>query len=626
MVKKIGLIISASNFEHQKDTIRAIHAKLKAMGGYALYVFTGYGLYLNEGVYDRGEATIYRLIDEVPLDGCIIDGNLGTEKMYSPIMDKLKKKKIPFIANNFGSGEASSVIMDGYKAVCQLMEHLILKHNCTKINLVCPIGIDRINTDTIRGYKEVLEKYNIPIDERRISVRTVSLNDGKGLLKRFEEEGTRDADAVICVHDVHSIGLCLELEEQGLKAPDDLIVCCLIRSTNSMAFRPDISGADRVDGRIAEISFELLLELMEGKDVPHINYYDGEVYFGRSCGCSDVQDDNVDKKYQQLVLAKIEAGNQIRQMMQYNESLDEVSSLDELMDNLQDMYNGLKCPQFFMCMNKGAIDFVSSDREYVYPGNGKPFDAVMHVVRGYTDETGDIKNEIVPVGKLIPVEVKEGDLILIYPIHHLEEIYGYLVFINEYLPIDIYNYRICHESIASSMDNLHRQMVLRKSVDMLEQLHMQDALTGLHNRYAWVRFCNDYTSKAAYCVAYMDMDGLKIINDNFGHHAGNIAIQTTANAIKKVARENDLVTRCGGDEFQVLSTNTDVEFWNGLQKVINDEIDRQIEEQKLPYTFGVSYGYCICDKKNMLAFEECCDRADALMYENKKMRKAGKIQ
>ena len=151
---------------------------------------------------------------------------------------------------------------------------------------------------------------------------------------------------------------------------------------------------------------------------------------------------------------------------------------------------------------------------------------------------------------------------------------------------------------------------------------MHDALTGLHNRYAWVRFCGDYTSKGAYCVAYMDMDGLKGINDTHGHEAGNMAIKTSAEAIKKAMRENDLVARLGGDEFLVLSFNVDAAFWENVQKVINDEIDRQIIAKKLPYHFGMSFGYCISNSDNCISFEECRKTADSLMYADKKKRKA----
>ena len=147
-------------------------------------------------------------------------------------------------------------------------------------------------------------------------------------------------------------------------------------------------------------------------------------------------------------------------------------------------------------------------------------------------------------------------------------------------------------------------------------------------KWSWKTYisCEDYTDKDAYCVVFMDMDGLKKINDAYGHDAGNVALKITADVIKKAAHENDLVTRCGGDEFQVLSSSVDINFWESMQQNINDEIDRQIAEQKLPYVFSVSFGYCISDKENQLTFEECCDKADTLMYANKKERKAERVE
>jgi len=475
--------------------------------------------------------------------------------------------------------------------------------------------------DSVQGYRDTLQKYGIPMEEKRILYRQVGIPQGRALWEDFKQNGSDDVEAVVCIHDVHSIGLCQELKAQGIRIPEDILVCSLNRSTNSVAFRPDISGVDRMDRKIARKACELLDDMMNGKTVPEVNLSHGEIYFGRSCGCPNMHEDESENEFQQLVLAKIEVGNQIRQMMQYNSSLENVDSLEELLQNLQKMYRGLGCPQYILCMNEGAIKYASSEKDYSFPQNGKHYDDMMHAVVGYTERTGELKNVVFPVGELLPVEVEEGDLILCYPVHHMEQIYGYVIFLNDYLPVDLYNYRICHESIANSIDNLHRQMILRRSIDMLDQLHMHDALTGLHNRYAWIRFSTDYTEKDAYCVAFMDMDGLKKINDAYGHDAGNIAIKTSANAIKKAVRENDLVTRCGGDEFQILSTNVDEEYWAGLQGIINAEINRQIAEQKLPYTFGISYGYCISNQENHLSFEECCNQADALMYADKKARK-----
>lgn len=626
-VKKIALITSTSNFERHKNTVRAIHHKLKEMGGYALYVLTCYGLFVEHAeqtAYDRGEASIYSLLDEADFDGCIVEGNLGVKEMLDDIINKLKARNIPFVETNFGTEDNPHILIDGYDSACQMVTHLIEKHKCTKINLVSTTKNDKIVYDSVRGYKDTLAKYGIPVEEKRILYRSVSIDNGRKLFEEFQNLQIDDAEAMVSVHDVHSIGLCLEMQDRGYKVPDDLLICSLNRSTNSMVFRPDISGVDRMDSRIAEKACELLEAVMAGKEVPLENYSKGKVFYGASCGCgADSHKEHI-RKHQEMVLTKIEMGNQIRQMMQYNDSLDEVESLEEMMTNLQKMFEGLNCAKFALCLNKGAIDYITSDRGFVTPENGKYFDNTMRVVRGYTKRTGQLEDVTFPIRQLLPIEVKEGDMLLFYPVHHIEKVYGYIVFVNEYLPIDLYNYRICHESIASSMDNLHRQMILRRSIDMLDQLYMHDALTGLHNRYAWVRFCSDYTEKEAYCVAYMDMDGLKSINDTYGHEAGNVAIKTSAAAIKKAMRENDLVARLGGDEFLTLSLNVDVDFWENVQKVINEEIDYQIAQNKIPYQFGMSFGYCISSKDTPVSLEECRKTADARMYANKKMRKAQK--
>ena len=625
-VKKIALITSTSNFERHKNTIRAVHRKLKELGGYALYVLTSYGLFVEEKAYDKGEGAIYSLLDEADFDGCIIEANFGVQEMLDGFVTKLKEKGIPFVAANFGTEEAPHVLIDGYYSACQMVSHLIEEHHCKKINFVSTVKNDKIVADSVRGYIDTLKQHGIEVEERRMLYRSVSINAGRKLADEFIKANIDDAEAVVTVHDVHSIGLCLELQDRGYTIPDDILVCSLNRSSNSMAFRPSISGVDRMDGKIVEKACDLLIDMMAGKEVPLENYSKGEAQYTHSCGCESGRTQKSDREHQQLVLAKIEMGTQIRQMMHYNDSLDEVESLEGLMANLQSMYEGLECGQFVICLNQGAINYISSNKEFTTPENGKFFDSTMQAVRGYTELTGQLENVMFPIGQLVPFEAREGDLLLFYPVHHIEKVYGYMVFINEYLPVDLYNYRICHESIASSMDNLHRQMSLRKSIDMLDQLHLHDALTGLYNRHAWIRFSDDYTEKEAYCVAYMDMDGLKKINDSHGHDAGNVAIKTTAEAIKSSMRENDLVTRLGGDEFLVLSSRVDVNFWENIQKVINDKIKSQIEKKKIPYQFGVSFGYCISSPENPITFEECCKRADTLMYADKKERKAKQAQ
>ena len=308
-------------------------------------------------------------------------------------------------------------------------------------------------------------------------------------------------------------------------------------------------------------------------------------------------------------------------MMQYNDSLEGVVSLDELGDNIKKMLQGISCKEFIFCLNPRTVKYITSEEEYTNSVDGKPFDQRMVAIIGTAERTGELKDDSFPLEQLLPMEVREGDMILFLPIHHKERAYGYLAFVNEYLPIDLYNYRICHECIGSSIENLHRQMLLRKSIKELDQLHMKDALTGLQNRYAWNRYQQQYINTEEYCVVMIDMDGLKQINDGFGHLAGNNAICITATAIKTSVDTNDLVTRFGGDEFQILSLHTDAEYWENMKSILNEKVKAHAVQQKLPYELGVSLGYCICRKEHPISFEECCETADRQMYENKKARK-----
>jgi len=100
----------------------------------------------------------------------------------------------------------------------------------------------------------------------------------------------------------------------------------------------------------------------------------------------------------------------------------------------------------------------------------------------------------------------------------------------------------------------------KKRVAFLEKLADQDTLVPIANRRAFVRelsrmiaFAERYGTPSS--VLYFDINGLKIINDNLGHAAGDAAIRHVAAVLTGSVRESDIVGRLGGDEFGVLLTN-----------------------------------------------------------------------
>ncbi len=103
-----------------------------------------------------------------------------------------------------------------------------------------------------------------------------------------------------------------------------------------------------------------------------------------------------------------------------------------------------------------------------------------------------------------------------------------------------------------------------------EYLSTYDFLTGLYNRRALERISieNNTTDKLPLTFMYIDVNGLKLTNDAFGHDMGDKLLQKVATIIQSSIGENDVAGRIGGDEFMILSTNSSQEYAKKLKSTI----------------------------------------------------------
>jgi diguanylate cyclase (GGDEF)-like protein len=116
-------------------------------------------------------------------------------------------------------------------------------------------------------------------------------------------------------------------------------------------------------------------------------------------------------------------------------------------------------------------------------------------------------------------------------------------------------------------------------VDELVEAATTDSLTGLLNRRAFHDRCHEEIVRARryrqpLSLLILDLDGLKRINDEYGHQAGDEALRRVAWAIRDGLREADLGARVGGDEFAILAPNTDeaaaLVFGERLRRLVSD--------------------------------------------------------
>lgn len=172
---------------------------------------------------------------------------------------------------------------------------------------------------------------------------------------------------------------------------------------------------------------------------------------------------------------------------------------------------------------------------------------------------------------------------------------------------------------------------LAEALRRVEELSVHDELTGLLNRRGFNSLAERDLEVArrngtGFVMLFADMDGLKGINDRFGHEAGDRAIRLIARALRESLRETDIVARLGGDEFVAMVADEDAEMAAGtaarLRERIAGVLDSLSIREGLPFPVSASLGILYAGEEEMkLPLEELLKKADGLLYAEKAARK-----
>jgi diguanylate cyclase (GGDEF)-like protein len=177
-------------------------------------------------------------------------------------------------------------------------------------------------------------------------------------------------------------------------------------------------------------------------------------------------------------------------------------------------------------------------------------------------------------------------------------------------------------ALAAEVARLREEVArLQGRIDQLDQLAHQDAMIGLPNRRGFMRQLaqliarvNRYDETAA--MLFVDVDGLKLINDSFGHKAGDEALMFVAELLVRGVRASDYVARIGGDEFGILLEHADETSAAETATRLVSQIagcEFCYEENCLP--LSVAIGFSLIAKGD--SSEEVMERADLAMYADK---------
>ncbi len=414
-------------------------------------------------------------------------------------------------------------------------------------------------------------------------------------------------EAIVCSNDYMAIALADELIARGYSVPGDVLISGVDNLTEGADHIPSITTIE-ISNKDLALSAVKLLEDINAKNNPDLYVtVSGNIIPRESTGDGDPGRD-VYKAVRDLKLARANTIDAMRQFSVisavFDNALTNEAAINVTLENLRAQ------PSVRSCY---LVRYRESGRELV----------------GSFKEKGDITvtNLSFPNEKLLPrgfMKNRIGSYVYV-PISYANAAYGYAVldvttsehfFINETMEFILIQY-------GQIINRLDIYQKLFGMADIME-VYTKDPLTGLLNRRGFEsklteQFDEIGNKRHDMAIASIDMDGLKYINDNFGHNSGDEAIREVAKCIDNALKPGEFVARMGGDEFSAIIDLTNVGRLGQFMRTVRNNIKDVNDSGKYKYELGASIGTCRLTRWRDLI--ECINKADKAMYIEKRAKK-----
>ncbi len=604
MIRNIAAVVSGMDEEYPYHIIRGINDVAKKNNVNISY-FAAYGNILRADKLDVGELSIYNLPDFAEFDGAILITNtFANPELRDSVIARVKAAHIPTVIFECKEHEEFyDISIDNYSVMKKLVEHLIHEHDCRTLNFVSGPLSNPEAYDRFMAFKDALTENGIEPDERRIFYAGFKSYDGIRAIEDFVKSGLPLPDAFVCANDSMALTLMTKLQRMGYKVPQDVIVTGFDYTFNARNSSPALTTVRRPLYHSGAEACEILLDLLNGKERPHHTLTDAFPVFSESCGCTpEDNEDIIDFKrytYQRLE----QTYTSVHMLNRLIAGLATASSIEECVEILKQMLNTLDCEKFTLCLVSNwekAYHTLALEEDTFYS------EFMTAPLIWDNGESRSVAN--FPTCNLMPEELTTGG-------HFDDRCLGYIIMTNSDFPI----YSVLCHTMTMSISN---------AVEHVSKLNVLDPLCKIYNRNGFImnadkiyKECIEEGSDIV--VSFIDLDGLKLINDNYGHKEGDFAIVKTAEAISDCCSDDRVCARFGGDEF-VAFGREDRHALMSFEERLNKKLGEINADVSKPYSIAASIGTIIAPAAEDLKIMDIIQMADDKMYNIKKDRKAAR--
>ncbi len=563
------------------------------------------------------------IVNPEDYDGVIMLANtMNDSEEYERIIARFKDSGVPILSIERKIPGIPSILSENYHGVHELMEHFAGTHDVKKFVYVGGIEGNTEDAYRYKAFSDAVEEYGLEV--LGIFRGEFSYSRAYDETQKWIDNGNELPDVFVCANDHMAIGVMTALYKNGIAVPDRVKVTGFDNIDEGKRTFPMLATVSRGWDKIGILAYQEIKRQIKNPDPDYEMIYNSEFVPSESCGC-EASEEDVKSRMEQVrggYAEKISRANFDAFFQEMNLAAIKTGSMEEFPNTMGKVFNAYN----FLGKNQWICTepeiFEMEDKVYTHcvKGYSEQLDVLYWKKDGVSQESFRFNTR-----ELVPGYVKDensSDLFIICPLNYQDFLIGYAISKNDPTMLYSQEQRRWVYYMENAFMSLRQNIFTLRANRKLQEIAMTDFLTGLYNRTGVEDVIFKHIEKQkkkgqSTILIFADIDRMKLINDNYGHLEGDVAIRATSSALIASCPKGFIMGRYGGDEFVAVGDYDNVETAEEFCLRLTESIRNYIELLHLRFPLSVSVGGQVINPGSEGTIADYVEVADKSMYERK---------